>query len=979
MDYNTAQQLAIQTTEGPVLVIAGPGTGKTGMMVGRVRHLIESGLARPDQILLTTFTRKAADELVFRLSQGPHPAMAALAGQLHIGNFHQLALEILSDFIEASDYLPGFRLVSETEIRRLLDRYWPGLCGYERDGRIAYPQMAHAMDLLFPRHRPQDPSGLSYRQRDFLRLMGRVREGFSDLSIDCPETRAAAYLLDRYRRMLRHHNVLDFTEVLYETNRLLDQAPVLAAAQARARYIMVDEYQDTNPIQEAIIEKLSRATGNLCVVGDDDQSLYRFRGATVENLLAFERRYPGTQTIYLTENYRSGRRILETCAAYIDAPYGDQRDPLLEANRFQKHMTAQKERGEGAVYRFLSDDLDQWAIRLADFLAQAHAQGWAYRNMAFLSYSVRPEVNPAVSALTRALRARAIPFQSSNSATLASLSVVRRLLSCLLLTLAGPAAPLLQEPVARRLLASLPQKGADARARQIAHWQSFWAQGGRCALLDLAYSFFFCPPFEALWQAALAGEAAAVADGQALAELLSFLMERSETDGHPALGEENRAAAATWLLSAWSDLLSSRQDRGSGEEAPVEEALQILTIHQAKGLEFPLVLLEEGRARSLWTPPRQGSDLLPRNRLLGHALAPQLEADLDRIRQYYTAMTRARDLLLLTACTDPRAVRKPADLALEASFLRLNQALADLPEDACPCPSPPPSAAPQSRPAAARLPVYAYTTDLALYQTCPRAFFFFRRLGLPQKPTPAMAFGTLLHEGLCFLHRQAQAPSDAKATSLADLLQNLARGLALKGQGLSAQKRALAENRLTAYQAREQNRLLAQTQKAEAALSLFRPHYRLQGALDLVLTDGGLIDFKASLPDNPVLLQRYRGQLLVYRILLDAHQQALADTGPSLSCPPNAPSEPPQAPAQPKEVLPFRNALYDLSADTAPLRDFHFSPDDLAQGLAEIDAIAAAIGAGHFQAPAQNPESCQNCPMKAYCKPAATKAAAEKA
>lgn len=222
--YNDQQWEAIRTTEGPVLIIAGPGTGKTRTMVGRVRYILEQGLARPEEIMVTTFTRKAKAEVLTRLGRDEEDpeeqaggSLAALAGQVNVGNFHQIGQSIIEENIDKTAYLPGFRRVGDVAIAYLVDRSWPALTGLSPEGEEVRGDLADAMALLFPRHNPRDPRTLIYRKKDYLRLMDRVREGFADLTVDCPETRAARLLMDRFRAMFRHYNVMDHSEVLYQT------------------------------------------------------------------------------------------------------------------------------------------------------------------------------------------------------------------------------------------------------------------------------------------------------------------------------------------------------------------------------------------------------------------------------------------------------------------------------------------------------------------------------------------------------------------------------------------------------------------------------------------------------------------------------------------------------------------------------------------------------------------------------------------
>ena len=951
--YNDQQWEAIRTTEGPVLIIAGPGTGKTRTMVGRVRYILEQGLARPEEIMVTTFTRKAKAEVLTRLGReegdpgeqaGSAGSLASLAGQVNVGNFHQIGQSIIEQNIGKTAYLPGFRRVGEVAIAYLVDRSWPALTGLSPEGEEVREDLAAAMALLFPRHNPRDPRTLAYRKKDYLRLMDRVREGFADLTVDCPETRAARLLLDRFRAMLRHYNIMDHSEVLYQTMELLEDPEVLAHVQTRAKYLMVDEYQDTNPVQEAILSRLARETGKLCVVGDDDQSLYRFRGATVENLLAFPRRYPGSRTLYLTTNYRSGRRIMATAGAFIDRPFGTDRDRAIRDNRFPKAITVPPERPEGGVYKWIEEDPDRWAQKLVHLVKEAHGKGLAYRDMAILSHSVNPGYNPSIRRILRAMEAEGIPCQSSKTESLAGVSLVRHLAACLLVTLlteggksaGGRAADLMAQNPARTLVESLPRKGREEREEIFRAWDSFWKEGKKVRLGEVALSFLGLPPFEGALAKALDGRDEDRDPALALAAFMAYLDEMSGLVQRPEISQGTRGKATLLFLDHWIKLQQGHLDYIDPDQREVEDAVRVMTIHQSKGLEFSLVILEEGREKYTFRRPSQGEDLLPANPLLGHQPAPDLAQDLDTVRQYYTAMTRAKDLLVLTAGPDesqgPRGPR-----ALWPPFLRLNMSLATLEME---------EALAHITPSEDRgegvQESYAYTSDLALYRTCPRSYFFFRVLGFPPRKSRAMAEGTFLHRALEAVNRKGGRVSDE---DLDKILASVAGGLAAGGEGINPESLDQARDRILAYMSREKDRVLPRLLWAEKDLALSMGNYRLFGSLDLVLDDGILIDFKAHVPEKSDLLETYIHQLAVYRILLDAHWPGPAAKGKG------------------------QNFLYDLSAarEKESLRAFPLDEEDLEAWKGTMDRLVADIQAGDFGAMARDREACRTCSMAPFC------------
>ncbi len=943
---NEEQKRAIEKTEGPLLIIAGPGTGKTRTLIERTRYILNQGLARPEEITLTTFTKKASQELVSRLSKEGEGWDGA---KVHVENFHQLAGRVLETFASKIPYQPFYRIVSPEEIFRLTLRHWPILTGRgafspdflkSEEGR-KFSDLREDFLGLFPRANAPKKDQEGRNLRAYLRLMGRIREGFVFLD-QGRASQGARRLLDRFQKMLIYYNVLDYSEMLYQALHVLQDEEALLTFQKTCRYLMVDEYQDTNPIQEKILVLLSRGTGNLCVVGDDDQSLYRFRGATVENLFTFKDRYPQAQLIRLKENYRSAPGILKAAQNFIESPYGDRRDQEVSRLRFKKDLTAQREKAPGQAFLYYEKNPQVWAQGIADLVEAFHSQGHPYSDLAILSHSVR-DYNENITLLRRTMKVRGIPLRESGTGKLTRQEGVKRILAAVLLTLLGEEEKeraSRNDPQVKALLAALPDRGKEERREIQKTWEAFFEEGKKTDLTTLALSFLKATPFREPAEAALQGIEAGKEKMEALAVFLRAEEDMAASDQREKIGKDSGKKWAKWLVEDWQALEETKLEISSDQEKE-EDGVWIMTIHQSKGLEFPIVILEEESLKKTYYPPKEGADLLPPAPLLAHPPKKEWAERMDFLRKSYTAMTRAQDLLILTRTT----VKNPwgEDRLLDPSFEKLNREIPPL----------------DLKKALGLVPVgpiqkgrikktYAYTTDLALFEACPRVYFFCRVLGIPRPKKASAAFGSLIHAGLKNLHERKEKGEDLQAAKK-DLGKDLllaGEGLKKAGQALSPEALTRAEEILWAYQSRERDRILKEEVLAEKNIRLSMETYLLQGNLDLIMEGGRtILDFKSSLPPKGPLLDQYLGQLRVYRILVQESEKV--------------------------EESQRKEGLYDLSAllkkDREPLFLWHFSDRDLQEFKERMDLTVQEIEKGAFQRKSAHKNDCIACPFRFFC------------
>ena len=348
-DLNEEQRAAVEALEGPVLVLAGAGTGKTRVLTTRIAHLLATGRAYPSQILAVTFTNKAAREMKQRIGQ---MVGGAVEGMPWLGTFHSIGVKILRRHAELVDLKSGFTILDTDDQIRLLKQL------IEAEGLDAkrWParQIAYLIDSWKNRGLSPDavPNGEAF--------------GFA-------EGRGVEFYR-QYQTRLKELNAVDFGDLLTECLRIFqNNSDVLAEYHKRFRFILVDEYQDTNVAQYLWLRLLAQGSRNVCCVGDDDQSIYGWRGAEVDNILRFETDFPGAQVFKVQKNYRSTGHILAAASGLIAHNQG----------RLGKTLVTDGEPGEKVQVQGVWDDEEE-ARTISDEIEELSKGGHALNEIAIL-------------------------------------------------------------------------------------------------------------------------------------------------------------------------------------------------------------------------------------------------------------------------------------------------------------------------------------------------------------------------------------------------------------------------------------------------------------------------------------------------------------------------------------------------------------------------------------------------------------------
>lgn len=641
---NEQQQQAVFSVNGPVLVLAGAGSGKTTAIISRIVNMIYFGdgyaqadgylpeedavwlqayidgkepedverlreiLAiapiRPWNILAITFTNKAAGEMRARLAS---TLGEELASSVHASTFHSACVQILRRSIERLGYGSDFAIYDADDSRKLMKSCLADCNVSEKQfpPRGIVQEISNAKDAMISPEEMWEDAGEDYRMQTVARLYAA------------------------YQRHLRESNALDFDDIIYLTVELFRRFPEeLAKYQYRFPYVLVDEYQDTNHAQYQLISLLTHASGNLCVVGDDDQSIYRFRGATIENILGFEEEFPDCTVIRLEQNYRSTQNILDAANSVIANNTG----------RKSKHLWTNAGAGEKITWYRAADESDESAYVSDTILKQVKA-GEKYSDHAILY-----RMNAQSNMLERALVHKGIPYRIYGGTRFYDRKEIKDILAYMSIV-ENPNdrvrfERIVNEPkrgIGNATLALLLQISQDLHLSPLGVLQNVEQYPA------LSKKKTALKKFAELWEALITAERE-----QPLEQFLDTILEKTGYHGMlESMGEEgtfrlenieelktsiltyqNEAEEAS--LGGFLEEISLYTDVDKYE--PDQDTVILMTVHSAKGLEFRnvfLVGMEQG--------------VFPGNRSLS---TPQ---DLEEERRLaYVALTRAKEKLTLT-------------------------------------------------------------------------------------------------------------------------------------------------------------------------------------------------------------------------------------------------------------------------------------------------------------------------------------------
>ncbi len=790
---NPDQLRAVTHDSGPLLVVAGAGTGKTQVITRRIAWLIATRRAKPSEILALTFTDKAAEEMAIRVDQLVPYGYTDTA----ISTFHAFGDGLIREFALELGLPPDVRVLSRAEVVIFLREH---LFEFELDEYrpLGDPtRFLSALATLFSRCKDEDITPATYLDHadrvgeEAAALNAAVaaangdasdadRDAADALAETARRQRELARAYARYQELLAANGFVDFGDQVALALRLVRESPAARAAiQDRFRYILVDEFQDTNRAQAELVGLIAERHRNVTVVGDDDQAIYAFRGAAIDNILDFRERYRGARTVVLRRNYRSLAPVLD--AAYRLIRFNDP-DRLEVRTGISKQLRAERSAPDGAP------------VRLEAFATGAEEADWiAGEIRRRIEAGARPRdhailvrANGHADPILRSLNIASIPWRFSGTSGLYQRPEVR-LLMAFLRSVADLASSVDVYALAASDLYGLGGEDLTAivntaRRRNRSVWDVLEELDRQPGILRIApdsrtavgrlvadlraYSELAHerPAGEVLYAflrgtgllARLAGTESVAAE-EALQNIARFF---EIVQAQSALLADDRAVFVARHLQT---LIEAGDDPATAELDPDADAVAVLTVHKAKGLEFPVVFLP-GMVAGRFPGHGRGEPLaLPAG--LGRGAPGGPEAALAEERRLcYVAMTRARDELILSHAADygGARARRVSPFVLEAL---------DLPASSGTPGAGAVAAAPLERLAkfeAAATPAEAgrgpieEPLSLSFYQvddylTCPLKYKFAHVLRVPLAPHHAIVYGAALHKAVqMFHHRHAR-------------------------------------------------------------------------------------------------------------------------------------------------------------------------------------------------------------------------------
>ncbi|MBZ6075245.1 ATP-dependent helicase [Microvirga puerhi] len=592
---NLEQRAAVEATEGPVLVLAGAGTGKTRVLTTRIAHLIATGKARPFDILAVTFTNKAAREMRERVASLIGPVAE---GMQWLGTFHSIGTKILRRHAELVDLRSDFTILGTDDQLRLMKQV------IEAEG----------ID----------------EKRWPARQLGGIIDGWKNRGLgpdQVPAGEAGAFANGRggklyraYQERLKTLNAVDFGDLLLECLRLWREHPdVLQQYQNRFRYMLVDEYQDTNVAQYLWLRLLAQARKNLCCVGDDDQSIYGWRGAEVDNILRFDHDFPGATVIRLERNYRSTAHILSAASGLIAKNQG----------RLGKTLRTEDEPGEKVSITGAWDSEDE-ARLVGEEIEALQAKRHPLSEVAIL---VR------ISAQMRELEDRlvtlGVPYRVIGGPRFYERAEIRDALAYLRVV-NQPA-----DDLAFERIVNVPKRGLGDATIQVLHNH---ARAARVPLLEAARFIVETDELKPKPRATLRdllisfGRWSKLSETMTQSEVAQVVLEES---GYTEMWQKDKSADATGRLENLKELVRSMEEFPDlqsflehvslvmeANESDTSERVSLMTLHAAKGLEFDTVFL-----------PGWEEGLFPNQRALDESGRAGLE---EERRLAHVGLTRAR-------------------------------------------------------------------------------------------------------------------------------------------------------------------------------------------------------------------------------------------------------------------------------------------------------------------------------------------------
>lgn len=950
---NKYQRKAISTTDGPVLIIAGPGTGKTYTLVQRTIYLIKECNVDPKSIFIATFTNKAAKELVTRITNELlNNDISVNIGDMYVGTFHSLCLRIIDDYREFTRLRKNYRVLDSFDQQYMVFQH----IGKFRD----IPEF----ETVFSEPDKWNQAKLIC---DYVNKLSEELINPDDLIIDSDfSISVLGKTFKTYQNIIEEENVIDFSSIQVEAyNLLFNHSEILQELHSNITHIMVDEYQDTNFIQEQLIFLIS-GNKNICVVGDDDQGLYRFRGATIRNILEFPQKFQNGEChiIHLIINYRSNNDIVDFYNEWMSDEYNAEFDFKWDNFRYKKTVKASDSKilNSPAVVKLSSEDnVDEWHDKILNFIQSLKNSGKLtdYNQIAFLFRSVK---NENVILLAQFLEENNISVYSPRSNMFFKRKEIQVAIGCLILmfpqydkSLKSRNFPYIQ-PVHYdyydECISAANEYIIKVECTKLFKFiqQTRKIHAGLKGTTDYTYSgllyqLFAYPPFLSILDMDAKAGLVDIRPVRNLARLthiigkFEYLYHIDVLDSKKYRGKRSIDSNTEILFNLYLRLLFDggiTEYEDDSEYAP-SGCVSFLTIHQAKGMEFPIVFVD-----SLANVPKKDSnDLMAKIELKyssRRAFEPYgITKYYDFKRLYYTAFSRAQNLLILT-CNERQRTPSKYFKGLYSKLKSVDDPIFNLKEfDFKPVKK------------VNIKNIYSFS-HIAVFETCELQYKFYKELDFLPIRTNAILFGTVVHETIEDIHHAVLCN---KELSINDekikewFNSNYSSLISTEHTYLSATQLEAALKHVLNYAHRQDNNWIA-IKEAEMTISLVKPDYIVEGRVDLIKKDNNLIDvvdFKSQQKKEVLLnkeqLEYYQKQLNIYAYLVEKK------TGQKVN----------------------RLCIYFTGDnDDDPVMTFPYEESSIDETMAQFDKTVKRIEQKQFYDGAKNLNVCKNCDFHFYCR-----------
>ena len=948
---------AITTVNGPLLVIAGPGAGKTKTLVERIVYLIIEGTPA-ENIMVATFTEKAAKELITRVSNRLLELDLKInLNEMYIGTLHSIFLRIIEENREYTKLKRNYRLLDQFDQKYLV---FKNLSRY-----LEVEDPAHIIGSHYI-NRWEKASNLIY-------YISKVSEECLDIDVLCnadeDEIRAIGEYYKIYQEQLEEENVLDFSTIQIETLKLLENNPkILQALQDKIHYLMVDEYQDTNTIQEKILLLLSAKNNNFCVVGDDDQGLYRFRGATIRNILEFPNNFKKglCKQVSLVTNYRSHPDIIKFYNEWME-----ELDWTEGTKKFRYDKNIQPREGEftkiPTVLKVSSDvSFEEYCEEVLSFIQEMVSSGAVsdYNQIAFLFRSVK---NDKVIALAQFLEDNSINVFSPRSSLFFEREEVQLLFGAIIFIFPNLFEDLKWKEDAHLEIWNKYQSWKEKFANEIrkdpkaneallrwcqmrAKEHLVFSHNTNYAFAALIYQLLEFPMFGDFINVELTDSKTQLRPAYNIAQVTKLLFKFEYLYNVTVLSKKNINKVLQDLFNTYLRFIieGGIEEYEDFDEFAPSGCVSFMTIHQSKGLEFPIVI-----TGSLNLNPTKQYDEVDEILQQNYYHKPPFEPIektkyYDFWRLYYTAFSRPQNLLVLTAYEKSGAGRNPSKY-LEKSYAKAVSWKSD-----------------EFKPKELKLetikPVnikkqYSFTSHILLYENCPLQYKFYKELEFTEVRTGGVLGGSLLHQTIEDIHKAVLR--DEVKTLTDDNITNWFNEnyhLLSKSQRTylhEAQQRALLIQILR-YRDNQSNRWHL-IKEAEVDVSLVKEDYILKGTIDLIEGDNGtveLIDFKSgnkpdvnsNEPKTKQVLAQYRRQLEIYAHLVEER------TG---------------------HIVSKMHLYYPKEESSSPYVTFKSNKDNIQHTISVFDDVVNKIETKNYDMKhiVKSEKQCGECDMRYHCNP----------